>query len=141
MKLSERASNLQPSATLAISGKAKALKKEGKDVIDFGAGQPDFEPPSFIKTAIKAAIDKPGIGKYTAVPGTPEAREAITKKLKSDYNLDYTSNEVMVTVGGKCGLFNIFQALIDKDDEVIIPSPYWVSYPEQVKFCNGTLIK
>ncbi len=131
MKLAERIQRVKPSPTLAIDTKAKALKAEGIDVIGFGAGEPDFDTPDFIK---QAAIDalKAGKTKYTPVGGVNELKDAIISKLKRDNNLTYTREEVIVSCGGKHSLYNIAQVLFEAGDEVIIPAPYWVSYPDQV---------
>ncbi|WP_071517368.1 pyridoxal phosphate-dependent aminotransferase [Geitlerinema sp. PCC 9228] len=136
MKLSERVSQVTPSLTLAISAKAKAMKAEGKDVCSFSAGEPDFDTPEHIKTAAKEALDA-GKTKYGPVAGEPALREAIAKKLKNDNQLDYTAENVIVTNGGKHSLYNLMVALLDPGDEVIIPVPYWVSYPEMVKLASG----
>ena len=112
------------------------MKARGEDVISFGAGEPDFDTPEIIKNEVKTALDK-GCGKYTAVAGTPEVREAVAAKLKCDNGLNYAPNQIITNVGAKHSLFNVFQALIDEGDEVIVPSPYWVSYPEMVKFSGG----
>ena len=134
--LSKRVQVLGESLTIEISTKAKEMKARGEDVISFGAGEPDFDTPEIIKNEVKAALDK-GCGKYTAVAGTPEVREAIAAKLKRDNGLNYAPNQIITNVGAKHSLFNVFQALIDEGDEVIVPSPYWVSYPEMVKFSGG----
>ncbi|WP_069632439.1 pyridoxal phosphate-dependent aminotransferase [Campylobacter pinnipediorum] len=134
--LSQRMQTLSESLTIAISAKAKQMKADGVDVISFSAGEPDFDTPKAIKDAVKEALDS-GCGKYTAVAGEPDVLKAIATKLKKDNNLTYTTNQIVTNVGAKHSLFNIFQALIDKGDEVIIPSPYWVSYPEIVKFSGG----
>jgi aspartate aminotransferase len=136
VKLSERVSQVTPSLTLAISAKAKAMKAEGKDVCSFSAGEPDFDTPEHIKTAAKEALDA-GKTKYGPVAGEPALREAIAKKLKNDNQLDYTAENVIVTNGGKHSLYNLMVALLDPGDEVIIPVPYWVSYPEMVKLASG----
>lgn len=137
MLLSKRISVLSESLTIAISSKAKEMKAAGLDVISFSAGEPDFDTPEVIKNAVKLALDK-GCGKYTAVPGTPEVLEAIATKLKRDNNLNYKPNQIITNVGAKHSLFNLFSCIINHGDEVIIPSPYWVSYPEIVKYCGGT---
>jgi len=137
MKLSERIKKINPSSTLAITARAKQLKKEGKDVVSFGAGEPDFDTPFFIKDAAIKAI-KEGFTKYTPSTGTPELKEAICKKLKDDNNLNYTPAQIAVSCGAKHSLYSIFQVLLEKGDEVLIPSPYWVSYPEMVKLAGGT---
>lgn len=131
MKLADRVNKIQPSPTLAIDAKAKALKAQGVDIIGFGAGEPDFDTPANIKEAAKKAIDA-GFTKYTAVGGTDELKDAIIAKLKNDNGLVYTRNEVSAACGAKHSLYNISQALVQEGDEVIIPSPYWVSYPDQV---------
>ncbi|WP_069637256.1 pyridoxal phosphate-dependent aminotransferase [Campylobacter pinnipediorum] len=134
--LSQRMQTLSESLTIAISAKAKQMKADGIDVISFSAGEPDFDTPKAIKDAVKEALDS-GCGKYTAVAGEPDVLKAIATKLKKDNNLTYATNQIVTNVGAKHSLFNIFQALIDEGDEVIIPSPYWVSYPEIVKFSGG----
>jgi len=134
--LSKRVQILGESLTIAISTKAKEMKANGIDVLSFSAGEPDFDTPDIIKNEVKDALDK-GCGKYTAVPGTPEVRKAIAQKLKRDNNLDYDPSQIITNVGAKHTLFNVFQALIDEYDEVIVPSPYWVSYPEMAKYAGG----
>jgi aspartate aminotransferase len=136
MKLADRVNKIQPSPTLAIDAKAKALKAQGIDIVGFGAGEPDFDTPDNIKEAAKKAIDA-GFTKYTPVGGTDELKDAIITKLKRDDNLDYSRNEISVACGAKHSLYNISQALIQEGDEVIIPSPYWVSYPDQVVLAGG----
>ncbi|WP_096024789.1 pyridoxal phosphate-dependent aminotransferase [Campylobacter lanienae] len=136
MLLSKRISVLSESLTIAISAKAKEMKAAGLDVISFSAGEPDFDTPEVIKNAVKSALDN-GCGKYTPVPGTPEVLEAIATKLKRDNNLNYKPNQIITNVGAKHSLFNLFSAILNHFDEVIIPSPYWVSYPEIVKYCGG----
>ncbi|MCQ9207373.1 MAG: pyridoxal phosphate-dependent aminotransferase [Omnitrophica bacterium] len=131
MKFSDRVSQLKPSLTLAITAKVKAMRKKGIDVIGFGAGEPDFDTPDNIKEAAIRAI-KSGLTKYTPSAGTPELREAVCEKLKKDNSLVYKPEEVVISCGAKHTLYNIFQALCNKNDEVIIISPYWVSYPEMV---------
>src|SRR3990170_7731 len=131
MKLAARAERLKPSATLAITAKAKAMKAEGIDVVGFGAGEPDFNTPENIKqAAIKAINDN--YTRYLPVPGTDELKDAIIAKLKNDNGLSYDRPEIIVSTGAKHSLYNIAQALYGPGDEVIIPSPYWVSYPDQV---------
>jgi aspartate aminotransferase len=131
MSLAKRVQSIKPSPTLAVDAKAKAMKAEGIDVVGFGAGEPDFDTPDNIKeAAIKAVRD--GFTKYTPVPGTDELKDAIIKKLKDDNGLTYTRPEIIVSTGAKHSLYNIAQALYGPGDEVIIPSPYWVSYPDQV---------
>jgi len=131
--LSKRIQKLSPSLTIAISQKARELKAEGKDVLAFSAGEPDFDTPERIKEEAIKAI-KEGFTKYTAVAGIPELLEAIKTKFKRDNNLDYETNEIVVSNGAKQSLFNIFASILDEGDEVIIPSPYWVTYPELVKY-------
>ncbi|MGM0533642.1 MAG: pyridoxal phosphate-dependent aminotransferase [Campylobacterota bacterium] len=136
--LSKRIQTLSESLTIAISSLARDLKAQGKDVLSFSAGEPDFDTPQKIKDAAKTAIDE-GFTKYTAVAGIPELLEAISGKLKRDNGLEYATDEIIVNNGAKHTLFNIFQALIDEGDEVIIPSPYWVTYPELVKYSGGVV--
>ena len=131
MRLSERAKAIKPSPTLAIDAKAKALKAAGKDIINFGVGEPDFDTPDNIKeAAIKAIRD--GFTKYTPVGGIDELKAAIADKFKKDNGLSYEKNEIIVSCGAKHSLYNIAEALFGPGDEVIIPSPYWVTYPDQV---------
>ncbi|WP_297813687.1 pyridoxal phosphate-dependent aminotransferase [uncultured Helicobacter sp.] len=131
-----RVTALSESITIAISTLARELKSQGKDILSFSAGEPDFDTPQVVKDAAIQAINE-GFTKYTAVAGIPELLSAISAKLKRDNNLEYSTKEIIVNSGAKHSLFNVFQALIDKDDEVIIPSPYWVTYPELVTFSNG----
>ncbi|QCD52565.1 pyridoxal phosphate-dependent aminotransferase [Campylobacter sp. RM16192] len=135
--LSNRVQVLSESLTIAISSLAKEMKAKGEDVVSFSAGEPDFDTPKAIKDAVIDALNK-GCGKYTPIPGTPEVLKAIATKLERDNGLKYEPSQIITNVGAKHSLFNIFQALIDVGDEVIIPSPYWVSYPEMVKFSGGT---
>jgi len=134
--LSKRIQSLSTSITIAITTLALELKAEGKDILSFSAGEPDFDTPIEIKEAAKKALDD-GKTKYTAIPGTPELLKAVAKKLKRDNNLDYTTNMIQTNNGAKHSLFNLFQALIDEGDEVIIPAPYWVTYPEVVNYSGG----
>ena len=134
--LSERIQRIQPSATLAINARAIELQKQGIPILKFGTGEPDFDTPENIKDAAKKALDE-GFTKYTAASGIIELKEAIRDKLKRDNAIETTTSEVMVSVGGKQALFNIFMALINPGDEVIIPSPYWVSYSDMVGVCEG----
>jgi aspartate aminotransferase len=137
VSLSQRARNLVPSATLAIGAKARQMQADGIDVISFAQGEPDFDTPNHIKeAAIQAARD--GFTKYTATGGINELKDAVATKLKRDNGLSYTRNQVLISCGGKHSLYNVFQALLDPGDEVIIPAPYWVSFPEQVKLCGAT---
>ncbi len=134
--LSKRIQTLSTSMTIAITTLALELKAEGKDILSFSAGEPDFDTPIEIKEAAKKALDD-GKTKYTAIPGTPELLQAVAHKLKRDNNLDYDTNMIQTNNGAKHSLFNLFQALIDEGDEVIIPAPYWVTYPEVVKYSGG----
>jgi len=136
MPFSEKCLSISPSATLALTAKAKALKDEGRDIVEFGAGQPDFDTPEYIKAAGKEAIDR-GMTKYTPVPGIPQLRKAICDKFKRDNGLIYAPDQIVVTNGAKHALYNAFQALLNPGDEVLIPSPYWNSYPEIVKMSDG----
>lgn len=134
--LAERVRNLKPSPTLAVDAKAKALKAQGVDIVNLSAGEPDFDTPDHIKeAAIKAIRD--GFTKYTAVAGIPELKEAIAAKMKRDYNTEYSADEIIASTGGKQVLYNIMQAILDPGDEVIIPVPYWVSYPALVELAGG----
>ena len=139
MKLAARANRVPPSMTLAIAAKAKAMKTEGIDVCSFSAGEPDFPTPLHICEAAKQALDE-GKTRYGAAAGEPKLRQAIAEKLKHDNNLDYQAENIIVTNGGKFSLFNLMQTLIETGDEVIIPAPYWLSYPEMVKLADGTPI-
>jgi aspartate aminotransferase len=134
--LAERVKLVPESITLAVSAKANAMKKAGIDVVGFGAGEPDFDTPAFIKDAAKAALDK-GQTKYTPTPCLPELREAIAKKFSTENGLPYQANQITTGAGGKHCLYMAFQAVLNPGDEVIILSPYWVSYPEQVKLAGG----
>lgn len=136
MKLAARVSKVTPSLTLAIAAKAKAMKAEGIDVCSFSAGEPDFDTPAHIKAAAAQALES-GKTKYGPAAGEPKLREAIAHKLKTENGLDYQSGNVIVTNGGKHSLFNLMVALIDPGDEVIIPAPYWLSYPEMVTLVGG----
>ncbi|HEU5397739.1 MAG TPA: pyridoxal phosphate-dependent aminotransferase, partial [Gammaproteobacteria bacterium] len=137
MALSERAARLQPSPTLAVTARAAALKAEGKDIIGLGAGEPDFDTPEHIKEAAIRAI-RAGQTKYTAVEGTLSLRKAVVDKFKRDNGLSYTTSQVLVSSGGKQSFFNLCQAVVNPGDEVIVPAPYWVSYPEIVAIAGGT---
>lgn len=136
MKYSDRVLNLAESATIAISTLAQNLKMQGRDILSFSTGEPDFDTPDSIKEAAIKAIQE-GFTKYTPVAGILELREAIAHKLKRENGLEYTPSEILVSNGAKQSLFNIFQALINNGDEVIIPSPYWVTYPELVTYSGG----
>lgn len=136
MILAKRVAKLKPSPTLAIDAKAKAMIAQGADVVNFGVGEPDFDTPDNIKEAAIKAINN-GFTKYTAVAGIEVLKEAIVKKLHDDNNLIYSKNQIIVSCGAKHSLYNIAQVLFDRGDEVIIPAPYWVSYPDQVLLNNA----
>jgi aspartate aminotransferase len=127
---------VSPSLTLSVDAKAKALKAEGVDVINFSAGEPDFDTPEHIKAAAMGSLDA-GFTKYTHASGIPELRTAISEKLKADNNLDYTADQIVVTCGAKQACFHTFLATLNAGDEVLIPSPYWTSYTEMVKLAGG----
>ena len=137
VRLSDRVNAIKPSPTLAVTNKAAELKAAGKNVIGLGAGEPDFDTPQHIKDAAITAINN-GFTKYTAVDGTPGLKKAIIAKLKRDNQLDYQANQFLVSCGGKQSFFNLALALLNKGDEVIIPAPYWVSYPDMVIIAEGT---
>ena len=134
--LASRLSNIKPSPTIAVSTKAAELKAAGRDVIGLGAGEPDFDTPEHIKEAAKAALDA-GASKYTAVAGTPALRKAICDKLKRDNGLEYSPDQISVGCGGKQTIYNAIMATIDPGDEVVIPAPYWVSYPDITLLAEG----
>lgn len=136
MELSKRVQAIKPSPTLAVTARASKLKAEGKDIIGLGAGEPDFDTPQHIKDSAIAAINK-GFTKYTAVGGTPSLKQAIIAKFKRDNGLDYTAKQILVSCGGKQSFFNLALAVINPGDEVIIPAPYWVSYPDIVLIAEG----
>ncbi len=136
IKLSNRVQAIKPSATLVITAKAKALRAEGKAIIGLGAGEPDFDTPEHIKKAAIKAIND-GQTKYTAVAGTPELRQAVCDKFKRDNSLSYAPEQVLVSSGGKQSFYNLCQAYLNDGDEVIIPAPYWVSYPDMVILGGG----
>ena len=136
LELSERALAVKPSSTLAITAKAKEMKNMGMDVVSFSAGEPDFDTPSHICDAAVRAINE-GFTKYTAASGITELKEAISKKFRSFNNLEYAPDQIIISNGGKHSLTNVFTALINPGDEVIIPAPYWLSYPEIVKLAGG----
>ncbi|MBD0267936.1 MAG: pyridoxal phosphate-dependent aminotransferase [Cyanobacteria bacterium Co-bin8] len=137
MKLANRVNRVTPSMTLAISAKAKAMKTEGLDVCSFSAGEPDFDTPDHIKAAAKQALDE-GKTRYGPAAGEPALRQAIAEKLQAENGLCYGADNVIVTNGGKHSLYGLMMALIEPGDEVIIPAPYWVSYPEMVQLADGT---
>jgi aspartate aminotransferase len=136
MKIAKRMENLSPSVTMAITALGRELKAQGKDILSFSAGEPDFDTPDLVKQAAIKAIQE-GHTKYTAVEGITETKKAIINKLKKDHGLNYNLDEIIISNGAKHSLFNLFQVLIEEGDEVIIPAPYWVTYPEQVKFSDG----
>jgi len=136
MKLARRLAEIQPSPTLALNARAKALAAAGKDVVGLAAGEPDFDTPDFVKDAAVQAL-REGFTKYTATSGIPELRAAISRKLKQENGLDFTPEQIIVTNGGKHALYNCFQALLSDGDEVVLFAPYWVSYPEQVLLAGG----
>ena len=135
--IAKRLSAVKPSPTLAVTTKAKELKAQGVDVVDLGVGEPDFPTPKHICDAAKAALDR-GETKYVPVAGTLAFRQAICGKLKRENNLDYTPDEITVNCGGKGTLYNLIIATVDDGDEVVIPAPYWVSYPDMVRLAGGT---
>jgi aspartate aminotransferase len=135
--LSNRAKSLKPSPTLAINAKAKSMQAQGIHVISFGAGEPDFDTPENIKQAAKKALDE-GFTKYTPVGGIDELKDAIIMKFKRDSGLSYKRSEVLVSCGGKHSFYNLAQAIFDQGDEVIVPAPYWVSYPPMVSLAEGS---
>lgn len=137
--LSKRVQSIKPSATLAITKKVKELEAQGIKVLSFGAGEPDFDTPAAVKEAGIEAI-KSGKSKYTAVDGIVELKDAIINKYKNEFDLTYNRNEVIVSTGCKQSLYNIFQAILDDGDEVIIPAPYWVSYPDMVGLAGGVSV-
>jgi len=137
MRIAERLKKINPSTTLAITSKAKKLKSEGKDIVNFAAGEPDFDTPDFIKEEAIAAI-KAGFTKYTPTTGIPELKKLISEKFKNDNSLEYLPEQIVVSCGAKHSIFNALFVLVNRGDEVLIPSPYWVSYPEMVNLCEGT---
>ncbi|WP_028487491.1 pyridoxal phosphate-dependent aminotransferase [Thiothrix lacustris] len=136
IQLSQRVGRVKPSPTLAITALAAQLKASGRDIIGLGAGEPDFDTPDYIKQAGIEAIQK-GETRYTAVDGTPALKQAIIRKFKRDNGLDFTPKQILVSCGGKQSFYNLCQALLDAGDEVIIPAPYWVSYPDMVLLADG----
>jgi aspartate aminotransferase len=137
LTLAQRVGRIKPSPTLAVTAKAGELKAQGKDVLSLGAGEPDFDTPQHIKDAAYKAIQS-GFTKYTAVGGTPSLKKAIIDKMKRDNALDYKPNQVLVSTGGKQACYNLCQAFLNATDEVIIPAPYWVSYPDMVLLADAT---
>lgn len=140
IELTKRVNTLTESITFAITTLAQELKAQGKDVLSFSAGEPDFPTPTIIKDAAKAALDE-NFTRYTAVDGIVELRKAIAQKLKRDNGLSYAPNQIITNNGAKHSLYNLFACTIEEGDEVIIPAPYWVTYPELVKYCGGTPIE
>jgi aspartate aminotransferase len=136
MKLAKRLDAVKPSPTLAITAKAREMKQKGIDVVGFGAGEPDFDTPAVIKDAAKKAIDQ-GFTKYTPTNGIPELREAIAAKIQGEHKVTYKATEVLVSCGGKHALYNLFQALLNEGDEVVIFTPFWVSYADMVRVAGG----
>jgi aspartate aminotransferase len=136
IKLSARVQSVKPSPTLAITARAAAMRAAGKDVIGLGAGEPDFDTPNHIKAAAKAAIDA-GKTKYTPVDGTPSLKQAIIEKFKRDNGFEYADDQILVSCGGKQSFYNLAQAILDPGDEVVIPAPYWVSYPDMALLAGG----
>lgn len=136
MKLAQRVQTLSPSSTLAITAKAKELKQQGYNVIGLGAGEPDFNTPEYIIDAAKQAMDE-GQTKYTPAGGVAELKNQIIEKFKNDNGIEYSAAQITVSTGAKHALYNLFQVIVDQDDEVIVPAPYWVSYPEQIKLAGG----
>lgn len=137
MTLAERIKQITPSVTLEITSRAKKMKAAGEDVISFGAGEPDFDTPEYIKQAAIEAI-KEGFTKYTPASGIPELKEAICRKLKDENGVNYEPSQIVISCGAKHSLYNVLQVLCQSGNEVIIPSPYWVSYPEMVKLAEAT---
>lgn len=138
MHIAKRALTVTPSLTLGITAKAKKLKEEGRDVVSFGAGEPDFNTPVYIRDAAKYALDK-GMTKYTPASGTLQLKKAIADKLLKDNGLKYDTSEIVVSNGAKHSLYNAIQAIVDPGDEVIIPKPYWLTYPELVTLSDGVV--
>jgi aspartate aminotransferase len=137
MKLAQRLKGIKPSATLSINAKAKALKSQGVHIINFGVGEPDFDTPQHIQEAAVKAL-REGHTRYTAVGGVDELKDAVSQCLHEDYGIKYGRDNILVSCGGKQALYNLLQATLDPGDEVIIPSPYWVSYPDMVALADGT---
>jgi len=137
VQLSDRVNNIKPSPTLAVTNRAAELRAAGKNIIGLGAGEPDFDTPDHIKQAAIQALNE-GFTKYTAVDGTPALKKAIINKFKNDNGLEYDAKQILVSCGGKQSFFNLSLALLDKGDEVIVPAPYWVSYPDMVIMADAT---
>jgi aspartate aminotransferase len=139
MKVSQRAQRVAPSATLAVTNRAKELKAQGKDVVGFGAGEPDFDTPDYIKDAAIKAL-KEGKTKYTPASGIPELKAAIARKLETENGLKYAPEQIVVNIGGKHSVYEAMQAVLDPGDEVLLPAPYWVTYPEAAGLA-GAVVK
>ena len=139
--LSETMKRIKPSPTIAVTDKARALKQAGRDVIGLGAGEPDFDTPDNIKQAAIKAIESGRASKYTAVDGIPELKAAVSRKFKRENNLDYKPSQIIIGTGGKQVLYNALMATLNPGDEVIIPAPYWVSYPDMVLLAGGTPVE
>lgn len=137
INLAARVKQIKPSPTLAVNAKAKALKAAGADILNFSVGEPDFDTPDHVRAAGKAAIDA-GFTRYTAVPGIPELREAISRRFAEDHGWQYTPEQIQVSCGGKHGLYNMAQALFGPGDEVLVLAPYWVSYPDIIQLAGAT---
>lgn len=136
-RIADRLTRVNPSSTLAITSRAKKLKSEGHDIVNFGAGEPDFDTPDFIKEAAIGAIHA-GFTKYTPTTGTPELKKLVSEKFKKDNSIDYEPGQIVVSCGAKHSIVNVMLALVNRGDEVLIPAPYWVSYPEMVSLCEAT---
>lgn len=139
MKISQRAQAVPPSATIAVTSRAKAMKAEGIDVLGFAAGEPDFDTPQFIKDAAIEALKK-GQTKYTPAAGIPDLRKTIAEKLKKENHLDYTFEQIVVNIGAKHSVYSAMQAVLDPGDEVLLPAPYWVTYPEAIKLAGAKAV-
>ena len=140
MRISQRTAAITASATLAVSAKAKRLQAQGIDVVSFGAGEPDFDTPTFIREAAKDALDK-GLTKYAPASGSPDLKKAVAEKLRHQNGLNYEPKQVVISCGGEHALYGAFQVLLEPGDEVLLPSPYWVSYPEQIKLAGGKVVE
>ena len=135
--LSARTGRIKPSPTIAVSSRAQEMKADGRDVINLGSGEPDFDTPQHIKDAAVAAIAN-GQTKYTAVGGTPALKKAVVEKLQRENNLDYSSQQIIVSTGAKQATMNLMSAVLDDGDEVLIPAPFWVSYPDMALMADGS---
>ena len=137
MEVNQLIRSIAPSATMAITAKAKAMKRAGEDVVSFGAGEPDFDTPAFIADAAIEAI-RNGETRYTAGQGTPDLRQAVADRWQADYGLSYSADQIVVSTGAKQSIYNLLVTAIEPGDEVVIPAPFWVSYPDMVKLAGGT---